>query len=138
MANILKEKINDEFYDAELVDPVNDTSNVSSEEKEALTKLVKIFGNGKYLCIACKKSHGGYYTCTITKPDITVEISSDSYSAQDILGHPVAAFIDPKSDCLFTIKGEKGTQYFQTFNSLEELIRFINFLDSITETTHDD
>ena len=88
MANILKEKINDEFYDAELVDPVNDTSNVSSEEKEALTKLVKIFGNGKYLCIACKKSHGGYYTCTITKPDITVEISSDSYGIHQFLWCP--------------------------------------------------
>lgn len=138
MASNFKKEVNDEFYDAELVDPVKDTSNVLPEEKETLTKLVKIFGNGKYLCIAYKKSHGGYYTCTITKPDITVEISSNNYSTKDILKRPVTAFIDPKSDCLFTIKGEKGTQYLQTFNSLEELIRFINFLDSITETTHDD
>ncbi|MBO6262450.1 MAG: hypothetical protein J6N95_07610 [Bacilli bacterium] len=138
MASILKEKINDQFYDAELVDPVKDISGVLPDEKEIPTRLVKIFGNGKYLCVAYKKSHGSYYTCTITKPDITVEISSNNYSAKDILGHPVAAFIDPKSDCLFTIKGEKGTQYFQTFNNLEELIRFINFLDNITETTYDD
>jgi len=138
MASILKEKINDQFYDAELVDPVSNTSDVLSEEKETPAKLARIFGNGKYLCIAYKKSHGGYYTCTITKPDITVEMSSNSYSAQDILKHPIAVFIDPKSDCLFTIKGEKGTQYFQTFNSLEELVRFINFLDNITETAYDD
>lgn len=137
MASNFKKEVNDKFYDAELVDPANNT-NVLSEEKETLTKLVKIFGNGKYLCIAYKKSHGGYYTCIITKPDITVEISSNNYSTKDILKCPITAFIDPKSDCLFTIKGEKGTQYFQTFNNLEELIRFINFLDNITETTYDD
>ena len=138
MASNFKKEVNDEFYDAELIDPVNNTSDGLSKGKDPLAKLVKIFGNGKYLCIAYKKSHGGYYTCTITKPDIAVEISSNNYSAKDILEHPIAAFMNPKSDCLFTIKGEKGTQYFQTFNSLEELIRFINFLDSITETAYDD